>query len=370
MIANISPSGSQFEETINTLKYANRAKNIKTKQVANKKLVAIHIAEYKTIINDLRNEIDLLKHKLYDRPIDKLYDRPIDDSINGQIEEEQMINNYVGKSAKCTCNFKQEDQGEMRRIQETIYENFQERIQLRRALMEIEEQNATNYLEIRRRQAEITSWRKSEESVIEESKRKIPEDVKQNAKAVQTLRTSSDKNSIKKELMGLQLVENISNARRIRDAIPKKIKSKEKRDFLELEIKNHVLELQNIELEINLQIQEKTITDLKYIIENQRKLIEQNDPLDEDDDYDDVDHILDDLLDEEDIIDVDPFEEDEDLVELEHFKAMQQKQAAQNSPLEQKRGRDNNDNRRDNNEFNPKQQRDRSAPNNRKQLPT
>lgn len=31
MIANISPSSSQFEETINSLKYANRAKNIKTK---------------------------------------------------------------------------------------------------------------------------------------------------------------------------------------------------------------------------------------------------------------------------------------------------------------------------------------------------
>ena len=30
MIANISPSHRQFEETINTLKYANRAKNLKT----------------------------------------------------------------------------------------------------------------------------------------------------------------------------------------------------------------------------------------------------------------------------------------------------------------------------------------------------
>jgi kinesin family member 18/19 len=67
MIANISPSGAQFEETINTLKYANRAKNIKTKQVANKKLVAIHIAEYKNIITDLRSEIELLKAKLYER---------------------------------------------------------------------------------------------------------------------------------------------------------------------------------------------------------------------------------------------------------------------------------------------------------------
>jgi hypothetical protein len=30
MIATISPAGNQNEETINTLKYANRAKNIKT----------------------------------------------------------------------------------------------------------------------------------------------------------------------------------------------------------------------------------------------------------------------------------------------------------------------------------------------------
>ena len=57
MIANISPANSQFEETINTLKYANRAKNIKTKALTNKKLVSIHISEYKNIINDLRAEI-------------------------------------------------------------------------------------------------------------------------------------------------------------------------------------------------------------------------------------------------------------------------------------------------------------------------
>ena len=40
MIATISPSSAYFEETINTLKYANRAKNIKTKPLyANKKIV-------------------------------------------------------------------------------------------------------------------------------------------------------------------------------------------------------------------------------------------------------------------------------------------------------------------------------------------
>ena len=35
MIANISSAVSNFEETLNTLKYANRAKNIKTKVTKN-----------------------------------------------------------------------------------------------------------------------------------------------------------------------------------------------------------------------------------------------------------------------------------------------------------------------------------------------
>ena len=54
MIANISSGVLGFEETINTLKYANRAKNIKCKVTENKKLVDVHIAEYKNIITDLR----------------------------------------------------------------------------------------------------------------------------------------------------------------------------------------------------------------------------------------------------------------------------------------------------------------------------
>lgn len=58
MIAAISPSGFQNEETINTLKYANRAKNIKMKVEPNKKMVHLHISAYKNIISDLRDEIE------------------------------------------------------------------------------------------------------------------------------------------------------------------------------------------------------------------------------------------------------------------------------------------------------------------------
>jgi hypothetical protein len=47
-------------------------------------------------------------------------------------------------------------------------------------------------------------------------------------------------------------MENIIVAKRIREEIPKKIKHQDKRDFLEMVIKSHILELQNIELEIHL----------------------------------------------------------------------------------------------------------------------
>ena len=64
MIATISPAGKQYEETINTLKYANRAKNIKMRVEPNKKMVSQHISAYKNIIADLRDEIDKLKSQL------------------------------------------------------------------------------------------------------------------------------------------------------------------------------------------------------------------------------------------------------------------------------------------------------------------
>jgi hypothetical protein len=64
MITTVSPASLQYEETINTLKYANRAKNIKMRVEPNKKLVSQHISAYKNIIADLRDEIDALKNQL------------------------------------------------------------------------------------------------------------------------------------------------------------------------------------------------------------------------------------------------------------------------------------------------------------------
>lgn len=53
MIANISPSEFSYEETHNTLKYANRAKNIKTKITRNVKNVEYHVSQYQHVCSCL-----------------------------------------------------------------------------------------------------------------------------------------------------------------------------------------------------------------------------------------------------------------------------------------------------------------------------
>lgn len=61
MIANISPSNACYEDTHNTLKYANRAKNIKTNVSRNVLNVEYHVSKYTQIIAQLKGEITELK---------------------------------------------------------------------------------------------------------------------------------------------------------------------------------------------------------------------------------------------------------------------------------------------------------------------
>ena len=64
MIANVSPSINTFDDTYNTLKYANRAKNIKTFVTRNVLNAQYHISNYVNIINNLKEEVSQLRQQL------------------------------------------------------------------------------------------------------------------------------------------------------------------------------------------------------------------------------------------------------------------------------------------------------------------
>ena len=96
--------------------------------VSNKKMVSIHVAEYKNIINDLRQEIDDLKLKLNDHGVD-YYKEELQN--HQPLANNFMRNENVGNSGdvkenqKCPCWCgRAEDDVEMKKIQEEIFENF------------------------------------------------------------------------------------------------------------------------------------------------------------------------------------------------------------------------------------------------------
>lgn len=63
MIANIGPSSLTYEDTYNTLRYANRAKKIKSNAKKNVSC-EMHVAGYIKIVEEQKKEIDILKSRL------------------------------------------------------------------------------------------------------------------------------------------------------------------------------------------------------------------------------------------------------------------------------------------------------------------
>jgi hypothetical protein len=73
------------------------------------------------------------------------------------------------------------------------------------------------------------------------------------------------------------LYQNYQQIRNIRDSIDERIENNDIKDYLGLVIKNNFLESQNVQLLLNLQLQARTIIDLKNMITKQQKFIEDND---------------------------------------------------------------------------------------------
>ncbi|KAI0219309.1 hypothetical protein LSAT2_029120 [Lamellibrachia satsuma] len=68
MICCISPASSNFDETLNALKYANRAKNIKNKPIVNRDPQSVRFEEMQSEINALREELQRQQTTLVSAP--------------------------------------------------------------------------------------------------------------------------------------------------------------------------------------------------------------------------------------------------------------------------------------------------------------
>mmetsp|Transcript_219 Transcript_219/g.399 ORF Transcript_219/g.399 Transcript_219/m.399 type:complete len:381 (+) Transcript_219:972-2114(+) len=306
MIATVSPSGFQNEETINTLKYANRAKNIKMKVEPNKKLVHLHISAYKNIISDLRDEIEQLKHALSKDIANKSFaptktQQASEFKKHYQAEAERIMQEEDKKmkgKEKCKCESRGRDEDQKKHIQQEIQFVYEEIIQLEQALIELDEQNTINAMEIRKREAKVFLLTKQIEDIdetlqgsskenleasvpsleqMEQEKTTLERSIRQQQEQILILNQSTEQNLVKRHSMKENLYQNYQQIRNIRDSIEARIENDDAKDYLELVIKNNFLESQNVQLLLNLQLQARTIIDLKNMITKQQKFIEDYD---------------------------------------------------------------------------------------------
>lgn len=131
MIAHVSPSAEQREESRNTLLYADRASSISNKLERNVLDVSFHVSQYKTVINELKEEISRLQNKMKE-------DRPRSADIDKISAEEK-------------CN-------EVKKIREQIVETFKTQMKLRRKLMEIDSHLLGLGMEAERQHLIISHW--------------------------------------------------------------------------------------------------------------------------------------------------------------------------------------------------------------------
>ncbi|TWW67965.1 kinesin-like protein KIF18A [Takifugu flavidus] len=120
MIANISPSSKSYDDTHNTLKYANRAKEIKSSLKSNVVSLDSHIGQYAIICEKQRQEILQLKQKI------KAYEEK---------------NSSLGVSKVSSQNH-----AEVKRVSEALQQVFSGRAQIRREQLDLERQLKENEL--------------------------------------------------------------------------------------------------------------------------------------------------------------------------------------------------------------------------------
>ena len=273
MVVTISPASSQFEETLNTLKYANRAKNITTKPTENKKLVEFHIAEYKNIISDLRNEIDSLRLRI--KAPTSSENNEMCDYCKGEREKEEEMVDVIKRQ---------------------LFDNFQERIQISRGLCELEAQNQLNAMEIKEGQHKLMRYTLStsgklieKENHLEDEFKNLPPNLRKELNDIKKLQVSVDLNEHKKAKMLAELENRTKEAQRLMEMIYNNVKHQDKRDYLEMVVKNYVLQLENDELEYNLRLQEKLNIILVEEIKRLRSICDTNGIIlseDNDDEFD------------------------------------------------------------------------------------
>ncbi|XP_053327987.1 kinesin-like protein KIF19 [Spea bombifrons] len=295
MIAHISPASTSFEESRTTLIYAYRAKNIKTRVKRNLQNVSYHIAQYNSIIAELHKEIERLKETVKQHEKEQKPNGA--DSENVQEESEQIC-----------CSFQS---NEMNNLRHQLVSAFEDQMEMRRSLMQLENSNIELHIDTSRHLVTIADWEQDKarrasklqekfrnkvaddmdtEEEEEEADSPEPHEVMVAREEINMLLAEQRKTAALKADLEKRLAETKLKASQLEQLLPKQITSGDQQEVLKLLCRVHELEVGNTELQAKSLCKEnllyqKDFVILRYqqhralceeIIQCQRALIEDN----------------------------------------------------------------------------------------------
>ncbi|XP_028331891.1 kinesin-like protein KIF19 [Gouania willdenowi] len=277
MIAHISPASVAFEESRNTLTYADRAKSIRTRVKKNLINVSYHIAQYTSIISDLRSEIQRLKKKIADQ-------------AGRQLNSDRTDIRNV--QAEVQAHSSHQSRAEMDQLREQLLYAFRQQMEIRKNLMDLENTNMEIQIDTSKHLLTIADWEQErtrrrrkwqaesrKESVNKDESEKdsdSPEsppdstETREVAMARETLVTlMSEQKKIHKQKAFLErrFLELRDRARRLEELLPRRVSSEEQREVLGLLCKVHELEIENAEMQSHALLKDNVIRQKNVVVQ-------------------------------------------------------------------------------------------------------
>eukprot|EP00405_Crypthecodinium_cohnii_P059444 CAMPEP_0206634636 /NCGR_PEP_ID=MMETSP0325_2-20121206/70144_1 /ASSEMBLY_ACC=CAM_ASM_000347 /TAXON_ID=2866 /ORGANISM="Crypthecodinium cohnii, Strain Seligo" /LENGTH=293 /DNA_ID=CAMNT_0054160439 /DNA_START=58 /DNA_END=936 /DNA_ORIENTATION=+ len=241
MIANVSPSHLNYEDTHNTLKYAKRASNIKTKAVRNVVRVNSHVSKYSEIIKELRTEISELKSRLAEaaQGVSVVPSNVENCSSEGYEMDSENTDGIIMPMSMAvdehSTNWKSE-----------LMQNFEERVKIKRRLIDFAHQAQAQQVQKSEAQVGISQWESARvpgETPCRDAPKEITEGKAGGLKA-DIAQTEESTRELEK-----MLVENQVKAEKLQADLPSRVQNKDMRSFLELVSRIYVMEVENMDLQ-------------------------------------------------------------------------------------------------------------------------
>ncbi|KAI9546929.1 hypothetical protein NQZ68_022914 [Dissostichus eleginoides] len=277
MIAHISPASVAFEESRNTLAYADRAKSIRTRVKRNLINVSYHIAQYTNIISDLRCEIQRLKKKIADQ-------------ASRQLNSDRADIRHV--QAEVQAHSSQQSRAEMDQLREQLLDAFRQQMEIRRSLMELENNNMEIQMDTSKHLLTIADWEQErsrrrkkwraerrKESVNKDESEKdsdsseSPPDSRETQEVAMarenlvTLMAEQKRIHKQKVLHERRFLELRDRARRLEELLPRRVSSEEQREVLCLLCKVHELEIENTEMQSHALLKDNVIRHKNVVVQ-------------------------------------------------------------------------------------------------------